>query len=405
MVVVVTKVGSNDVQDLRSMISELAVGLNDQKSILASLLQQNKLEDFNFSSVSYRCVSRALSALNLGVGGNLLLPDLSPYMPSLESIRSYEWGLNERESTASQNLLSLLATWVTFGAVPHIANQFFNVQSLASKNYMEMFVESVGTFRGMPDAIVPLSTIGTIHEIQPISSSTIVSIDWKTPTAFSSESKVNSIAHIQAIAFANLSQRSVPTFITDMSTGFKCWIVIDSKIYYLCHINGRCLSLAEGVALMRYFLVRSEVIGSEAQNINGALSHCVKNKNDTSSLFQDRTYVGRRGGRGGGGDGVGGRKGGRNGGDDGGGGGDGAGGDGGGDFISENGGHASDKSSKSSFRTRKHGGGGYKHKAFSSLTTPLHSSVSDNDDDDISPETIREIAIALARGGGMRFDE
>lgn len=396
---VVTTGGSNDFQDLRSMLSELAVGLNDQKSIVASLLQQKKLEDFNFSSVSNRCVSRALSALNIGVGGNLLLPDLSLYMPSLESIRPYEWGFTERESTASQNLLSLLTTWVTFDSVPHIANRFFDVQSLASRSCMEVFVESVGTFRGMPDAVVPLSTVGDFYEIQPISSSTIVSIDWKTPSAFSSESKVNSIGHIQAIAFANLSQRSVPVFITDMSTGFKCWIVIDSKMYYLHHIDGQCLSLTEGVALMRYFLVRSEVIGSTPQNINGSLSHCVVKNKDTSTLLLDPPYAGR-GGRGGDG-GVGGRKGGGGGR---GAGGEGAGKDGGGDFISEDGGHASDKSSKSSFRTRKHGGG-YMHKAFSTLATPLHSSVSDNEDDDISPETIREIAIALARGGGMRFDE
>ena len=47
-----------------------------------------------------------------------------------------------------------------------------------------------------------------------------------------------------------------------MVSGFRCWIVIANGLYYL-H-PGDNLSLREGVALMRYFLSRSEMDGSTA---------------------------------------------------------------------------------------------------------------------------------------------
>jgi hypothetical protein len=369
------------VEELQSMITKLIVSQEDlivsqeeQKSILFSLVQQKKLEDFNFSRVSNQCVSRAISALNVEIGGHLHLPELLPYMPLSSDVRAYPWGATEGETSVSGNLLKLLTTWVTFGAVPNILNRFFDVQSLSAHNSMEIIVDSVGTFRGMPDAIASRSTVCDFHEIGSISSSTLVSVDWKTPSAFANASKVNPIGHIQAIAFENLSQRSIPVFFTDMSSGFKCWIVVESKLYYLHKEDGQSLTLTEGIALMRYFLVRSEVNGSKARIVNGSLSHYVASNSGFLNSYPPSS-VGHIGDveRGEGKD------------------------------PNSNGGSRLNNSSGSS-KTRRRGDGGYIHSAFSKLQSP-DGSVSDCDDDDISPETIRKFAIALASGGGMRFED
>ena len=331
------------------------------------------MEDFNFSKVSGNCVSRAVEALEVAVKGNLRLPDLSPYMPAAADVRAYTWGANEKETAASPHLLALLSGWVKRGAMPPIGNRFFDVQSLASHSPMELVVEDVGTFRGMPDAVAPRSAVGVAEELQPVSSSAVVSVDWKTPGAFSSAGAVASIGHIQAMAFAS-KRKSVPVFFTDMVSGFRCWIVIANGLYYL-HPGG-CLSLCEGVALMRYFLVRSEIDGSTAKAVDGTLH--VDNLPVASSLPPPSSF-GSGGGSGGGG---GGGSGSRVGGDDGTGSKGESKGSGGGD------------------------GGGGRVRTSSSLLTPGDSACADSADSDadISPETIRDIAVALSEGGGMRLE-
>jgi len=56
---------------------------------------------------------------------------------------------------------------------------------------------------------------------------------------------------------------------TDMATGFRCWIVIDNVLYYL-HPASRDFSLGEGVALIRHFLARLNV-GDAPCAVGGAL--------------------------------------------------------------------------------------------------------------------------------------
>jgi len=334
-------------------------------------VRQNKMEDFNFSKVSGNCVSRAVEALEVAVKGNLRLPDLSPYMPAAADVRAYVWGANEKETAASPHLLALLSAWVKFGAVPPIANAFFDVQPLASHSPMELVVEDVGTFRGMPDAIAPRSAVGLAEELQPVSSSAVVSVDWKTPSAFASVGAVTSIGHIQAMAFAS-KRKSVPVFFTDMMSGFRCWIVIANGLYYL-H-PGDCLTLCEGVALMRYFLARSEVDGSTAKVVDGALR--VDNLPIASSLLPPSSFGSSAAGGGSGGSGSG----------------------GGGSRGGGGGGGGSKGKSKGSGR----GGGGHVRTS-ATLLTP-GDSVCDDSDADISPETIRDIAVALSEGGGMRLE-
>ena len=341
------------------MLGQQGAMLGQQGVVLASLVKQNKMEDFNFSKVSGTCVSRAAMALEVEVKGHLHLPDLSPYMPAAADVRAYVWGANEKETAASPHLLALLSSWVKFGAVPPIANAFFDVQPLASYSPMELVVEDVGTFRGMPDAIAPRSAVGLAEELQPVSSSAVVSVDWKTPSAFANVGAVASIGHIQAMAFAS-KRKSVPVFFTDMMSGFRCWIVIANGLYYL-H-PGDCLTLCEGVALMRYFLARSEVDGSTAKVVDGALR--VDNLPIASPLLPPSSFGSSAAGGGSGSLGGGGSKG----------------------------------KSKGSGR----GCGGHVRTS-ATLLTPGDSGCDDSDAD-ISPETIRDIAVALSEGGGMRLE-
>ena len=350
-----------------AMLGQQGAMLGQQGVVLASLVKQNKMEDFNFSKVSGACVSRVAEALEVEVKGYLSLPDLSPYMPAAADVSAYAWGANEKETAASPHLLRLLSAWVKFGAVPRINNVFFDVQSLASHSPMELVVEDVGTFRGMPDAIAPCSAVGIAEELQPVSSSAVVSVDWKTPSAFASVGAVTSIGHIQAITFAS-KRKSVPVFFTDMVSGFRCWIVIANGLYYL-H-PGECLSLREGVALMRYFLSRSEMDGSTAKVVDGALR--VDNLPIASSLLPPSSFDSTAAG-----------------------GGSGLGGGGGSGSL---GGGGSKGKSKGSGR----GGGGHVRTS-ATLLTPGDSGCDDSDAD-ISPETIRDIAVALSEGGGMRLE-
>ena len=352
--------------ELSEILGRLVLGQEQQGAVLASLVKQNKMEDFNFSKVSGPCVSRAAEALEVEVKGRLRLPDLSPYMPAAAGVSAYAWGANEKETVAAPHLLELLSAWVKFGAVPPIANAFFDVQPLASHSPMELVVEDVGTFRGMPDAIAPRSAVGLAEELQPVSSSAVVSVDWKTPSAFASVGAVTSIGHIQAMAFAS-KRKSVPVFFTDMASGFRCWIVIANGLYYL-H-PGDSLSLREGVALMRYFLSRSEMDGSTAKVVDGALR--VDNVPIASPLLPPSSF----GSTAGGGSGI-----------------------GGGGGSGSLGGGGSKGKSKGSGR----GGGGHVRTS-ATLLTPGDSGCDDSDAD-ISPETIRDIAVVLSEGGGMRLE-
>jgi hypothetical protein len=242
---------------------------------------------------------------------------------------------------------------------------------------MELVVENVGTFRGMPDAIAPRSAVGVAEELQPVSSSAVVSVDWKTPSAFANVVAVTSIGRIQAIAFAS-KRKSVPVFFTDMMSGFRCWIVIANGLYYL-HPE-ESLSLCEGVALMRYFLDRSEVDGSTAKVVDGALlvdnlpiASPPRHPSSFGSTAAGGSSSGSGSGSGGGGGGSGSRGGG-------------------------GGGGGSKGESKGSGRA----GGRHKHTS-APLLTPGDSSCDDSDAE-ISPETIRDIAVALSEGGGMRLE-
>ena len=353
----------------------------DHAATLQSLLRQQNMESYAFSTVSSKCVNQAIQGLSFDIKGRLTLPDLSSYMPQLIDISPYVWTERQRETEAAPELLELLSRWVKVGAMPPILNSFFDVQQLASHYSMEISVEGVGTFSGMPDVIVPHFSLRSFQEIAPISMSARLSIDWKSAKAFKEESKITAIGRIHALAFAVLSTRPVPVFFTDMVTGFRGWIVIDCVLYYLHPDNG-LLSLADGVALIRYFLSQSAVEGSSIRVSNGTL--VFDNAHMPSSSSFRSVEGGGNGGKGSGGD--------SSGGGSFSGVGTYAGSGGGGTDTKRGSGPGSGGGGSNFCRTRM--------TRKDILLSPVDSG-EDDSDADILPETILAVARSLAVGGGM----
>ena len=208
----------------------------------------------SFSSASATFASRAAAALGIRAGGGLSV-DLSSFMPTgRHAIVPFVWRAGRGEFAESAALLTLLESWVRVNAAPPIDNAFFNVQPFSSDPII-LEVDGVAEFRGMVDAIIATPHMCRIEELAPITSSALVCVDWKTPAALAVKGKISAIARIQAFAFAarSSSRTPPPIIMTDLATGFRCWIVIDDVLYYL-HPASRDFLLAEGVALIRLFL-------------------------------------------------------------------------------------------------------------------------------------------------------
>ena len=213
-----------------------------------------------FSKVSTTLAAAAMTAVSLGIGGRLALPpDLHLYMPSGE-LAPFEWatggGGEKQEAASSPSLLVLLKRWVCDGAEPPVKNLFLDVRTGPQ---MRMEVEGVADFSGLPDAIVAGHCIESPEEAQPYTAAAAFSVDWKRRSVMAEQrSQVSAIAHVQALAMASTHDyiHGQPVFFTDLASGFRCWLIFDSKLYCL-HGTDADLSLAQGVALMRYLLARS----------------------------------------------------------------------------------------------------------------------------------------------------
>jgi hypothetical protein len=213
-----------------------------------------------FSKASTTLAAAAMTAVGLGIGGRLALPsDLPRYMPPGE-LAPFEWatggGGEKQEAAASPTLLGLLEGWVRHGAEPPVTNLFLDVRT---GPLMRMEVEGVADFTGLPDAIVAWHGIESPEEAQPYTAAAAFSVDWKRRSVMAGQrSQVAATARVQALAMASTRAytRGQPVFFTDLATGFRCWLVLDSTLYCL-HGADADLSLAQGVALMRYLLARS----------------------------------------------------------------------------------------------------------------------------------------------------
>ena len=197
--------------------------------------------------------SSILTGLGIELAGQLALPDLSDYEPSSASIKPFVWSSGMTERSQSMTLLSNLRTWVTMGSPQPISNLFVDVQSKGDLFYT---IEGVAHVTGKPDMIIAHQRIQLMDAIVGIASSAALSVDWKTTTAFQHRSTISAIGTVQALGFAAFKDftEGQPVFLTDMATGFQCWMVSGRKLWYLHPSDSGLLTLAQGVALIRWFL-------------------------------------------------------------------------------------------------------------------------------------------------------
>jgi len=242
--------------------AEQAAAAAKSQGEVVSLLRQLSVrvvaKDVEFSKASSKVASAAIYSVGVGLGGRLALPDdLARFMPSSADLVPFEWahGRGEKKETdESGALLALLESWVRRDAVPPVHSLFLDVQAGPP---MSMRVEGVADFSGVPDAIVVGHGIGSREEAAPFAASAVFAVDWKRQSVMLQRGRVTAIGHVHALAFASARDYSSgqPAFFTDLAAGFRCWIVLGSKLYFF-HDDARQvdLSLAEGVALMRYFI-------------------------------------------------------------------------------------------------------------------------------------------------------
>ena len=163
----------------------------------------------------------------------------------------------KKEVEESPALLALLERWVKCDAEPPVRNLFLDVQAGPA---MSMKVEGVADFSGVPDAIVVARGIGSPEEAEPFAASAVLTVDWKRRSAMQSRGRIAAIGHVHALALASARgfSHGQPVFFTDLATGFRCWIVLNAGLYFFHDDAGPVdLSLAQGVALMRYFIARA----------------------------------------------------------------------------------------------------------------------------------------------------
>ena len=235
--------------DAGALARELTAGLQ----ALASLRLREETPEVPLSKASETLLNTALARLNIPAGGHLVVPDLLRYAPPARSLSPHVWRVGLTETNAAPTLLTTLRSWVTTDMDPPIDNVFADVQQFTPVDFT---VEGAGHFTGLPDMMVARDGVVREDELQPLVSTAALTVDWKTATAFTKRGQIKAIGSSQAIAYSSYDgfKRGQPAFITDMATGFRCWMVVDHKLYYL-HPNDRDFTLEEGVALIRWFLV------------------------------------------------------------------------------------------------------------------------------------------------------
>ena len=214
---------------------------------VASLVSQHVVRDVAFSVASPSMVRNFCTSIGLRDGGRLELPSFEG-LGHRPRPTPFVWG-GMRETAAAPRLQALLDLWVRTDAAPPVANAFCDVQSLAAHSPLTLEHEGA-IFRGVPDCVV-LNRGLDLGTLMPLSSC-CVSVDWKTPAAFESRPSTTSQALLQAIGLARFG--GAPVFVTDLATGFRCWLVVDKTTVYTFHSDARDLTLAEGVLLIRYFI-------------------------------------------------------------------------------------------------------------------------------------------------------
>jgi hypothetical protein len=99
--------------------------------------------------------------------------------------------------------------------------------------------------------------------IDPVANSYLVG-DWKTQAAVGTLRSACQVM-AQAIALTDDKGFGKPAFLTDLVCGFRCWLVVDRVLFRFHPSSDEWLTLSEGVALIRYFIVHAGRLDREFQ--------------------------------------------------------------------------------------------------------------------------------------------
>ena len=246
-----------DLDRLAAGIERLELQNSTLATEMRAVVRQASTRAFTFTTASPSDMGNLFRPVPLHCRPALELPDLA-HLPPAGTLTPFEWagrGGERAERTASVLLLPLLRDWVTTDMEPAITNAFVDVQPTATRSAMRIHAEGMGTFSGMTDMVI-LNNGLIAGEVSAPLVNCVVSVDWKHPTRFGITNKFG--AALQAVAFSRVQgtdSTSPPVFFTDLSTGFRCWQLVEGRMgIYHDAAGSSLLSLEAGVALIRHFL-------------------------------------------------------------------------------------------------------------------------------------------------------
>lgn len=218
------------------------------------LLKVQKRVNASFSGISQHRLLRLMSARGLKQG-QASLPDSVTRHSHV--VKPHKW-THKREVDESSALLIHLRREV-YGpghGLGSVSNVLMDVQSLNASNPMKMTVADRSgelTVMGVPDVVILGDGLDD-SVIDPFSDAYAV-LDWKTQER---ASKSDFQIMMQAIVLAGEGGCGSPAFVTDFRQGFRCWIVVNDILFHFHPPDTKegpgWLALADGVALIRYFI-------------------------------------------------------------------------------------------------------------------------------------------------------
>jgi len=233
---------------LNLALQELAKVMHEQTKSLTAVLTQVVTPNVAFSQPGASNVERLLSARGLKQEGRRALPMCNTEAITIPIV---VWLDTDTGTSRSAELLAALDLTVKTGAIPPIDNVLRDVQTFARHAPLAVAEERVAVFKGGPDCVYLNNNLGKYDF--GVMSSCRVSIDWKSPASFANKAAVAAQATVQAVALSEANGAAVAVFFTDLSSGFRCWIVEKDTVHRY-HRDEEDLTLTEGIALIRCFL-------------------------------------------------------------------------------------------------------------------------------------------------------
>jgi hypothetical protein len=178
----------------------------------------------------------------------------------------------------SERLLGWLKRNVSSARDAPVDNFFYDVQGLAATQPMVIRCEDDdGSLKlsGVPDLAILAE--GLDDEVVSPFDNALVLVDWKTTTA-AEKLKASFQVQAQAVAFMDYAGFGGPAFLTDLVTGFRGWMVVDSTLFSF-HPRGEWLTLNQGVSLIRYFVDRGRMTHADKIQLVGGSAHTGGSRN------------------------------------------------------------------------------------------------------------------------------